>query len=66
MNSLYTMALVRRRDITSIRDLKKKDAPWLRRLQQNILRGVCSKYPDIEEDQIKLYVHCKAPQTEVS
>jgi m7GpppX diphosphatase len=62
MSSLYTLALVRRSDISSVRDLTKRDVPWLRRIQKNILRGICDKYPEIEEDQIKLYVHCETPQ----
>ncbi|KAI5849207.1 HIT-like domain-containing protein [Tricharina praecox] len=57
MSSLYTMALVLRRDITSVRDLKKKDVPWLRRLQKKILEGICDKYSGIEADQIRLYIH---------
>ncbi|RPB10540.1 scavenger mRNA decapping enzyme [Morchella conica CCBAS932] len=57
MASLYTMALVQRRDITSLRDLKKRDVPWLKRLQANIIKGVCAKYPSVEPDQLKLYIH---------
>lgn len=61
MASLYTMALVQRRDITSLRDLKKRHVPWLKRLQANIIKGVCAKYPSVEPDQLKLYIHCKSP-----
>lgn len=61
MASMYTMALVQRRDITSLRDLKKKDIPWLKRLQKQIIQGICTEYPEVEEDQIKLYIHCKPP-----
>lgn len=61
MASLYTMALVQRRDITSLRDLKKRDVPWLKRLQANIIKGVCAKYPSVEPDQLKLYIHCTPP-----
>ncbi|KAI5805131.1 HIT-like domain-containing protein [Geopyxis carbonaria] len=57
MASMYTMAIINRRDVTSIRDLKKKDVPWLRRMQKKILEGLCQKFPEIEEDQIKLYIH---------
>lgn len=57
LNSLYTMALVRRRDIASIRDLRKKDVPWLRKLQDGITNGICAKYTSFEADQIRLYVH---------
>lgn len=58
MASMYTMALVRRRDITSLRDLKKKDVPWLKTMQKRIVEGICNTYPEIEADQIKLYIHC--------
>lgn len=60
MASMYTMALVQRRDITSLRDLKKKDVPWLKTLQKRIVEGICHTYPEIEEDQIKLYIHCNS------
>lgn len=61
MASMYTMALVQRRDISSLRDLKKKHVPWLKALQKQIVEGICQKYPEIEEDQIKLYIHCIIP-----
>src|SRR5688572_574808 len=61
MASMYIMALVHRRDITSIRDLKKKDLPWLKHLTKRISEAICSKYPEVEEDQLKLYVHCNTP-----
>jgi len=57
MNSLYVMALVHRRGIRSIRDLTKKDAPWLRRMQGKIIQGLCEKYPELESDRLRLYVH---------
>jgi m7GpppX diphosphatase len=60
---MYTMALVHRRDITSIRDLKKKDVPWLKALRKRIPEAICKKYLEIEEDQIKLYVHCISPSS---
>lgn len=52
------MAVVHRKDITSIRDLKKKDARWLRKMAQQLLTAICEAYPELEHDQIKLYVHC--------
>ncbi|CAZ85248.1 unnamed protein product [Tuber melanosporum] len=57
MASMYTMAIVRRRDITSIRDLKKMHVPWLKNLRRRIPEVICEKYSGIEPDQIKLYVH---------
>ena len=52
------MSIVHRKDITSIRDLKKKDVPWLREIAKKMTLAICTTYPELEEDQIKLYVHC--------
>ncbi|RPB04284.1 scavenger mRNA decapping enzyme [Choiromyces venosus 120613-1] len=57
MASMYITAILRRRDITSMRDLKKKHVPWLKNIRRRIPEAICQKYDDIEEDQIKLYVH---------
>ncbi|KAL4786776.1 HIT-like domain-containing protein [Aspergillus varians] len=57
MGSLHLLALVHRRDIWSLRDLKKKHVPWLRYLRQRVLEGTVKMYPGLEEDQLKLYVH---------
>ncbi|KAG2414266.1 hypothetical protein HFD88_003457 [Aspergillus terreus] len=57
MGSLHLLALVQRRDIWSLRDLKKKHIPWLRYLRQRLLEGTVHMYPDLEQDQLKLYVH---------
>ncbi|KAL3476248.1 HIT-like domain-containing protein [Aspergillus californicus] len=57
MGSLHLLALVQRRDIWSLRDLKKKHVPWLRYLRKRVLEGTVKMYPDLEEDQLKLYVH---------
>lgn len=59
MGSLHLLALVHRRDIWSLRDLTKRHIPWLRYLQQRILEATVNMYPDLEQDQLKLYVHCK-------
>lgn len=59
MSSLHLLALVQRRDIWSLRDLKKKHIPWLRYLRQRLLEGTVKMYPELEQDQLKLYVHCK-------
>jgi len=61
MASLYISAIVRRRDITSIRDLKKKHVSWLKNLRRIIPEAICEKYSDIEPDQIKIYAHCVSP-----
>lgn len=59
MGSLHLLALVQRRDIWSLRDLKKRHIPWLRYLQRRVLEATVNMYPDLEQDQLKLYVHCK-------
>lgn len=58
MGSLHLLALVHRRDIWSLRDLKKRHIPWLRYLRQRLLEATVSMYPGLEQDQLKLYVHC--------
>ncbi|PWW72188.1 scavenger mRNA decapping enzyme [Tuber magnatum] len=57
MASMYTMAILRRRDITSLRDLKKKHVPWLKSLGRRIAKAICEKYSGIEPDQIQIYAH---------
>ena len=60
LSSLHLLALVHRRDIWSLRDLKKRHIPWLRYLRQRVLEATVNVYPDLEQDQLKLYVHCKS------
>ncbi|RAK73984.1 putative mRNA decapping hydrolase [Aspergillus fijiensis CBS 313.89] len=57
MGSLHLLALVQRRDIWSLRDLKKRHIPWLKYLRQRLLEGTVKMYPELEQDQLKLYVH---------
>lgn len=33
--------------------------PWLKYLRERVLEATVSMYPGLEEDQIKLYVHCE-------
>lgn len=61
MGSLHLLALVMRRDIWSLRDLKKKHIPWLKYLRERLLEDTIRVYPQLETDQLKLYVHCKTP-----
>jgi m7GpppX diphosphatase len=60
MTSLHLLALVERRDIWSLRDLTKRHVAWLRRMKRHVLEATTKVYPGIEEDELKLYVHCKA------
>ncbi|KAI6247787.1 m7GpppX diphosphatase [Erysiphe necator] len=55
--NLHLLALPQRRDIWSIRDLKKKHVSWLRIMKQKVLEVTLSKYQWLEADQVKMYVH---------
>ena len=61
LTSLHLLAIVDRRDISSLRDLKKGHVIWLKHVREKIIEGTTKKYPEIEKDQIKLYVHCTSP-----
>lgn len=55
--SMHLLALVERRDIWSVRDLRKKHVVWLRRMDTEIKAAVRTKYAGIEADMLKCYVH---------
>ena len=66
LTSLHLLALVQRRDIWSLRDLRKKHTPWLRKMRSMILASVVNVYglgttkggaQGVERDELKLYVH---------
>jgi m7GpppX diphosphatase len=57
LSSLHLLALVQRRDIWSVRDLKKSLAPWLRRLHSTLTNKVTELYPGVEGDMLKFYIH---------
>ncbi|KAK4238215.1 HIT-like domain-containing protein [Achaetomium macrosporum] len=57
LDALHLLGLVERRDIWSLRDLRKKHLPWLRHMKAKFLDATTSVYPSIEADQLKLYVH---------
>jgi m7GpppX diphosphatase len=48
---------VERRDIWSLRDLRRRHIPWLRHMKAKFLEATTKVYPTIDEDQLKLYVH---------
>ena len=58
ISSLRLLGLVERRDIWSLRDLKKSHVGWLERIREKILEAVVGLYPNIERDMLKLYMHC--------
>ncbi|KAL8686175.1 MAG: hypothetical protein Q9218_007295 [Villophora microphyllina] len=57
LTSLHLLGLVQRRDIWSLRDLKKGHVVWLKHMRAKILEATVKKYPAIEKDQLKLYLH---------
>ncbi|KAK5998428.1 m7GpppX diphosphatase [Cladobotryum mycophilum] len=57
LDALHLLALVERRDIWSLRDLKKKHIPWLLHMKEKLVSAIVKTYPSIEADQLKLYVH---------
>lgn len=57
IEALHLLGLVERMDIWSLRDLKKKHIPWLRHMRQKLIEATTKTYPELEEDQLKLYVH---------
>lgn len=61
LTSLHLLALVERRDIWSLRDLKKCHIVWLKHMREKVLEATVQKYPEIEKDQLKLYMHCTFP-----
>lgn len=57
LDALHLLAVVERRDIWSLRDLKKKHIPWLQHMKSKVVSATVETYPSIEADQLKLYVH---------
>ena len=60
MGSLHLLALVERRDIWSVRDLRRGHVPWLRHMKRRLADVVAQLYENqIETDMLKFYVHCE-------
>lgn len=57
LDALHLLALVERRDLWSLRDLKKKHVVWLQHMREHLIQATVKTYPSIERDQLKLYVH---------
>lgn len=57
LDALHLLAIVERRDIWSLRDLKKKHIPWLEHMKAKLIDATVKTYPSFEPDQLKLYVH---------
>ena len=61
--SLRILGLVERRDLLSLRDLRKKDIPWLKAMMNRMLDAVEKTYGDqgVDRDCLKVYMHCEPP-----
>ncbi|KAK3390317.1 HIT-like domain-containing protein [Podospora didyma] len=57
VDALHLLGLVERRDLWSLRDLRKKHVPWLRHMKAKFLEATTTVYPQLEADQLKLYLH---------
>lgn len=58
VTSLHLLGLVVRRDIWSLRDLKKGHVEWLKHMRNKIINATIELYKEVERDMLKLYVHC--------
>ncbi|CAD6499158.1 BgTH12-04810 [Blumeria graminis f. sp. triticale] len=57
MENLHLLGLVERRDLWTLRDLKKKHVGWLKNMRKNLINETLIKYEGLEVDQLILYVH---------
>ncbi|KAI0818220.1 HIT-like domain-containing protein [Xylaria sp. FL0064] len=57
IEALHLLGVVERRDLWTLRDLKKKHLPWLRHMRAKLIDATVKTYPQIEEDQLKLFCH---------
>lgn len=58
MDTLHLLALAERRDIWSLRDLRKRHVDWLKNMREQLLDATIKVYPKLEKDQLKMYIHC--------
>ncbi|KAL2760343.1 hypothetical protein ACRALDRAFT_2024347 [Sodiomyces alcalophilus JCM 7366] len=57
LDALHLLALVERRDLWSLRDLRRRHVPWLHHMRARLVDATVARYPSVERDQLKLYVH---------
>ena len=57
IEALHLLGIVERRDLWSLRDLRKKHIPWLRHMKAKMIDATVQTYPQIEADQLKLFCH---------
>lgn len=58
LTSLHLLGIVERRDLWSVRDLRREHVDWLRHVRGRLVEAVVRMWEGIERDQLKLYVHC--------
>ena len=61
VEGLRLLALVERRDLWSLRDLKRRHVSWLKDMRERVLDATVKVYGDkgVERDLLKCYFHCK-------
>lgn len=59
VQGMHLLALVQRRDIWSIRDLRKKHVPWLKTMRDRIVDAAVHVFPggEVDADELKCYIH---------
>ncbi|KAI0483310.1 HIT-like domain-containing protein [Xylariaceae sp. FL0804] len=59
VEALHLLAVVERRDLWSLRDLRRKHVPWLRRMRARLVSATVATYGahGLEADQLKLFFH---------
>ncbi|KAI1082691.1 scavenger mRNA decapping enzyme [Whalleya microplaca] len=57
IEALHLLGIVERRDLWSLRDLRKRHIPWLRHMKDKLFDATVKTYPQIEKDQLKLFCH---------
>ncbi|KXJ95361.1 putative mRNA decapping protein [Microdochium bolleyi] len=57
IEALHLLGIVERRDLWSLRDLRRRHIPWLRHMRAKMVDATVKTFPQIEEDQLKLFVH---------
>jgi m7GpppX diphosphatase len=57
IGALHLLGIVERRDLWSLRDLKKKHIPWLKHMKAKMIDATVKTYPQIDKDQLKLFFH---------
>jgi len=55
--ALHLLGVVERRDLWSLRDLRRRHVPWLLHMRAKLVEATVAVYPSIAADQLKLYVH---------